>query len=422
MFHRHEIKTRPGQSKALQDLIAVATPKSLLAEKKRISLVQKIQESSTLDASRFDELCLKLLHQFSNHCQLLPETANSYYALPGGLLDHALNRTEAALHLFRQQMVQGESAELSEEQKLWLYALFSAALLQGIGKLQLDYHIELHDTNGVFSKVWNPLLEDFSGNTKYYHYEFAQGSEDDLRCRLNLILAYQFMPKAGFAWIASNPDVLAAWLALINEDPNSAGMLGLIFERAEAIAIQRELTVFLIRQTSSTGGRPNRVSTFIDTLPESTHEKELALGAEFIKWLNQELTKGRFCVNKIPVMMLPAGIHLSPEVYQWFMRDHPDVKHWQAVQKGLFALGLHHRNPHAREGFTLHKYSVALPDKVHVVDPVSGQEKIVSAIEIMRTQQSPANPEPLHQLNPSGQWQEIESSSAELQTGFTRRE
>ena len=201
--------------------------------------MQKIAESSALDSARFDNLCLKLLHNFANQCQSLPETANSYYALPGGLLDHALNRTEAALHLLRQQMVQEHDAELSEEQKLWLYALFSAAILQGIGKLQLDYRIELFDINGLLTRPCNPLLEGLASSSKYY-YEFIQGSEDDLRRRLNLLLAYQLMPESGFAWIAGNPQVLAAWLALLNEDPNAAGMLGRILERADAIAIQRD--------------------------------------------------------------------------------------------------------------------------------------------------------------------------------------
>ena len=266
MFHRHGKKARPTQSRPLHELTAVATPKTLLAESKRHALMQKIAESSALDSARFDNLCLKLLHNFANQCQSLPETANSYYALPGGLLDHALNRTEAALHLLRQQMVQEHDAELSEEQKLWLYALFSAAILQGIGKLQLDYRIELFDINGLLTRPCNPLLEGLASSSKYY-YEFIQGSEDDLRRRLNLLLAYQLMPESGFAWIAGNPQVLAAWLALLNEDPNAAGMLGLILERADAIAIQRDLSEFAIKHIHAGGGRGGKISTFIDVTP-----------------------------------------------------------------------------------------------------------------------------------------------------------
>ena len=43
------------------------------------------------------------------------------------------------------------------------------------------------------------------------------------------------MPVSGFAWIASNPQVLAVWLALLNEDQRSAGTLGAILIRADAI-------------------------------------------------------------------------------------------------------------------------------------------------------------------------------------------
>ncbi len=433
LFHHHGKKARPTLSRPLQDLTPVAIPKALLAESKRLKLLQNITESCALDSPRFDSLCMKLLHNFTNQCQSLPETANSYYALPGGLLDHALNRTEAALHLLCQQMVPGHDAELSEEQKLWLYALFSAAILQGIGKLQLDYRIELFDVNGLFSRLWNPLLEGLASNARYYHYEFTQGSEDDLRCRLNLLLAYQLMPESGFSWIAGNPQVLAVWLALLNEDPNAAGMLGLILERADAIAIQRDLNAFLIRHTASGGGRANRISTFIDA-PESSIGKEHVLGAEFIKWLTQQLEKGRFSINKLPIMMLPAGLHMTIETYKFFMREHPDtrLKTWQAVHNGLISLGLHHReannhtaNPNdktSQNGIILNKFAVVLPDKMQLHDPATGKETTVTAIEMMRIQKSLNNREPLHHLTQSGEWQAVEANTPELQSGYSRRE
>lgn len=414
---------RPTQSRPLQDLTAVVTPKALLTENRRPGLLQKITESCALDTSRFDSLCLKLLHNFTDHCQSLPETANSYYALPGGVLDHVLNRTEAALHLLRQQMVQGQDGELSEEQNLWLYALFSAAILQGIGKLYLDYRIELFDVNGQFSRRWNPLLESLASNARYYHYEFTDGGDEDFRRRLNLLLAHQLMPNSGFAWIAGNPQVLKAWLALLNEDPNAAGMLGLILERADAIAIQRDLNAFLIRHGAVSGGRGNRIGTFIDA-PESIIGREQAVGAEFLKWLTQELQKGRFSINKLPIMMFPAGLHMSKETYEFFMRDHPEMKlkNWQAVHKGLMSLELHHREDNDQNGIVLDKYTVALPEEMLLYDLDTNNERTVTALEMMHIQKSPDNPEPLHHLTQSGQWQVVEANTAALQSGYSRRE
>ncbi len=422
-------------TKPLKDLIAIAAPARLLAEMKREALIQKITESCALDTERFNRLCSKLIHNIANYYQLLPESANRYYALPGGLIDHALNRTEAALHLFRQHLLQDQQAELSEEQKLWLYALFSASLLQGIGKLQLDYQINFFDNKGHLLKTWNPLLDKPASTGHYYHYEFTKGSEDDLRHRLNIVLALQLMPESGFSWVASEPDVLATWLALLSEDPHSAGMLGAILERADAIAIQRDIHEYLIKNTSTGGARAGRVSTFIDSTPESSGEKEHLLGAEFIKWLTQELKKGLICINKIPLVVIPTGLIMSREVFQLFMKNHPEVKHWQAVQKGLISWGLHRTNAdgHAisqiedpktqktHEGILLENYSVVLPDEVQFHHPDTGKESTVSAIQVAQLQQSD-NPAPLSRLSLSGKWELANINSASLQSGYTRRE
>ena len=420
MFHYQGKKTRSTHTRSLQDLTAIVSAKTLLADPKRVDLIEKIMDSSALESARFDSLCLKLLHHFADQCQRLPATANRHYSLPGGLLDHALHRTEAALHLLRQQMVITDSV-LSQEQTLWLYALFSAAILQGIGTLQLDYCVEMFDINGQFSTQWNPLLETLASQAKYYHFEFTKGGEEDVRSRLNLVLACQLMPKSGFAWIASNPEVLAVWLALLNDDTNAAGMLGLLLERADAIAIHRDLNRFLVGHTAGGGGRAARIGTFIDSTPESSVEKEQALGAEFLKWLHQELKNGRFCINKVPLLLLPAGLLMSPETYQLFMRAHLGVKNWQAVHKGLMALGLQ-QSSQDKNAVLLKKVAIALPEHVSLFDKATGKEKTVSALEVMRLQQSPDRPEPLQQLTSSGRWEVENLNRPGMQSSFIRGE
>ncbi len=425
MFHHQGRKTKPIHIKSLRDLIALVTPVTLLAEGRRHGLLQNITQSCAMPSTRFNDLCLKLVHNFIHHCQRLPETANSYYALPGGLLDHALNRTEAALHLFRHSLVHDHDDDLSEEQHLWLYALFSASILQGIGKLQLDYKIDQFGANGQLLTRWNPLCDKLSAVGTYYHYEFLQGSEDDLRRRLNLLLARQLMPESGFAWIAGDPTVLAVWLALLHEDPNAAGILGAILERADGIAIQRDLNEFLIRHNGTGGARPSKMNTFIDATPEANPEKDRLLGAEFIKWLTQEIQKGEFHINKAPLMLIPAGIVMSREAYQLFMRNHPEVRHWQAIQKGLLSWGLHRHDAgeHATPGtLILDKYAVVLPDEVHVHNPATGKDITVSAVNLVYTQQTPGNTTPMQHLSRSGKWVAIEASATTLRSGFLRRE
>ncbi len=433
MFHHPEQKPKPSQTGRHHDLMAVATPKTIYADSRRQALLQKIRESSALDNLKFKDLCLSLLYQVANQYQYLPETAHSYYALPGGLLDHAINRTEAALHLFRHGLIHEEQNTPSDEQKRWIYALFSAGLLQGIGKLQLDYRVTVFDKNQRPRKEpWNPLLEQLASVGHCYDHAFVQNHDDALRCRLNVLLAYQLMPAKGFAWIAENPRVLAAWLALLHEDGTTAEMLGAIFERADAIAIQRDLNGMVIKSTNPGGARPARIGTFIDVAPESGLEKDHLIGAAFIKWLTQALKTGQLAINQSPVLMTPEGLVLLTEAFQLFIREAPEYKTWQAVQKGFLTWGLHRMDANGRitspdiqkgaNGLILNKYGCVLPDEFQVHNAKTGQAVSMTAIEFVRMHQSPNHPRSMQQLSASGTWTQLDNSNPTSQTMFTRRE
>ncbi|KTD07653.1 conjugal transfer nickase/helicase domain-containing protein [Legionella jamestowniensis] len=402
MFHRYGKKAKSLNAKSLRDLTRIVQAPLLLAEDKRKVLITQIREASALENARFDSLCLSLMHNFVNHCQNLPETANSYYSQQGGFLDHALNRTEAALSLFKQYIIQEGQAELTEEQKLWQYALFSAALLQGIAKLQIDFSIELYDNHGQFLKQWNPLLESLVAVGSHYSYEFQKETDEEFRKRLNLLLARLLMPAGGFAWIASNPQVLAVWLALLNEDLQGAGTLGAILIRANAIALQRYFNQMMVRNYGARSGRYGRVSTFAGGAPESITEIEQQMGVEFIQWLTKALDSGRIMINKAPLFMVPGGMLMLPDVFKLFVREHPEYKNWQAVQNGFLSLGLHRLAPdgsiHSRfeqshtqqmhTGIVFADYAVALPAKVQLHHLNTGKNNTISTTELIYQSQS----------------------------------
>ncbi|WP_412754264.1 conjugal transfer nickase/helicase domain-containing protein [Legionella donaldsonii] len=428
LFHRPGKKAGSLNAKPLKDLTRITPAALMLAEEKRKTLMLQIREANALEEVRFDSLCLSLVHNLINHCQNLPDTSNSYYSQQGGLLDHALNRTEAALSLFRQYLVQEGGAELSEEQKLWQYALFSAAILQGAGKLYIDYSLDLYDNNGQFLKQWNPLLESLVAVGSHYSYEFQKESDDEFRRRLNILIARLLMPAGGFAWIAANPQVLAVWLALLNEDVHAAGTLGAILIRADAIAIQRYFNQMMLRNYGSRGNRYGRVGTFTGGAPESVAEIEQQMGVEFIQWLTRALEAGRIHVNKAPLFMVPGGMLMTPEIFQLFVREHPEYKNWQAIQKGFLSLGLHSvaadgsvstrfeqtSNQQMHNGIVFVNYAVALPAQVQLHNLNTGKSVAISATELINqaqfnnhfTRQQNANiANALQHLTVAGQWQ-----------------
>lgn len=440
MFHRQRKNLLSTHTKSSKDLTRMQSAEHLLNEDKRKILLQKMKELSGLEPSRYEGLCLVLVENLVHYCQSLPETANSYYSQAGGLLDHALNRTEAALSLFRDFIIVEKPGSLSEEQKLWEYALYSAAMLQGIGKLFVDFRINLFDNNGQLLKLWNPLLESLDNTGSNYDYEFQKESDPDFRRRLNLLLAKALMPVSGFDWIASNTQVLAVWLALLNEDQRSAGTLGAILIRADAIAIQRYISEFMVRSSVARSGRYGRAGTFSGGVPETIAEKEQAMGVEFIQWLTKSLAEGLIMVNKAPLFMVPGGMLMSQEMFQFFVREHPEYKNWQAVQNGFLSLGLHARgingdvvsrfeqahNQQMHSGVVMSEYAVALPESVQVHHLSTGKVESMSAMELIHKgqyisqltqQQNAIVVSPLQNLSASGQWTAIAQEGISVSPG-----
>lgn len=429
MFHRYG-KGKTSHSKALKDLTAIIPASLMLAEEKRQPLLEQIKEHCELEDARFDSLCLSLIHNLINHCQRLPETSTSYYSQSGGLLDHALNRTEAALDLFKKYMLLDEQGEISEEQKLWQYALFSAAILQGIGKLQIDYTLALYDNNGQLLKQWCPLLESLGEIGSHYSYEFQKGSDDEFRRRLNLLMARLLMPASGFSWIASNPQVLAVWLALLNEDAHAAGTLGAILIRANALSIQRYFNHMLLKNYGLRGGRYGRVGTFVGGVPESLTIIEQQIGVEFVQWLMKFIDAGRIMINKAPLLMVPGGMLMCADIFKYFVREHPEYKNWQAVQNGFLSLGLHKlasdgginsRFEHSAtqqmySGVIFANYAVALPATFQVHQQNNGRAASTAATafiyeslqgsQFIKQQKIVASASSLPLLNTSGHWQQ----------------
>ena len=336
MFHTD--KSKKSQAVALKDLNKIQSTEQLLSQEKRRSLLTQIQQHCALEDARFKSLVQGLLDNLVTYVQSLPETQNSFYSKAGGLLDHALHRTEAALELFNQILLLDSDKQPSEDQKLWQYALLSAGLLKGLGKLYDEYEINLYDGHGQWLKKWNPLHESLSSLGKYYDYVMQAEGDPQFRKRLNLLLARQIIPSSGFSWIASNRQVFAIWLALLNEDLAGAGTLGDILSRADALALQRYFQEWLIQLNSNRGGFAGRGSGFTDSTPQSILDKEQQAGAEFMQWLMKALAEGQLELGKGPLYTLPGGLLMAEELFRFFLKENPTYKNWLAVQKGFISL------------------------------------------------------------------------------------
>lgn len=412
MFHHQEKKTKTKPTKPLTDLTRILPHNLLLAGDKRQMLVAKIKTLSDLeDSDAYEALWLNLIHSMATFYQSLPDANNAFYTKACGLIENALNRAEAALSLLQDHLLKEDSEKCSEIQQLWQYALFSAALLQGIGKVYVDYQIDLYDNSGDFYQTYNAFTGPMVQKSAFYLHQFLKGTDPDLGRSLHCILAHALMPAAGFQWLASNKEVFAAWLSLLQEDNENAGILGTLLTRADAVTLQRNLHEFLQKQAASRGAHYGLVTG----RGEGLLEKEQMLGAEFLEWLNHSFEKGDLVFNQSPVEMGPNGMILSEAVFHAFMADNPAYKSVEALQKGLLALGLATEAVDALAGEDSHRsrqivlgnYSVALPPVVHFRSVATGKITPTSAVDItyMRSLDNKFSREKAAEgLNAKGEW------------------
>ena len=320
----------------------------------------------------------------------------------------------------RQHMVHDEETGLpTDDQKTWLYALFSASLLQGIGKLYTEYQISIHNSMGMLVKTWEPLLEDMATVGDYYRFQFVREDSDGeaLRKHTTILLAQQLMPKAGFALLSAHPNIFRAWLALLEEDREGAGSLAAILDRAEAIARQKFLNEFLEENDYILEQGNSRIGTFLDNVPENTIERERVIGAKFLVWVRDALESGKFILNQEPfhAEIFPAGVQLSAETYDMFLQEHLKIKNKFLVHRAVNAWNAHSQldstgasNEKQAIG-KLHLDNALLPETVKVYDHKTGHISTVKSVDLVHnmeaySRESTHTPNLIQQLDRNGKW------------------
>ncbi len=415
------------KAKNKSTLSQVTLSRQLLKQKKREKYQDDFKRLLELPTEQYEAVCEALLTNLSNMLQDLPETRNSYFSNRGGFLNHALSRTQAALHACRAYFISDDgrpAKNLSDPQKLWMYTLFSAALLKGIGKLYVDFEIEIYDHSGRHVSRWLPFRGDFKQlGAAFYDYEFAPTQHDSFRKRVTLLLAQQIMPKAGLYWLAKDKNVFEVWLALLESDTRAAGTLGFIMDKADAIAINRffqEHQAELYNQKEEDDfGLYDKKEDKEELTTDKDDKRELEVGEipkegiEFVKWLNRALLTGKLLVNQSPLFMVPGGLLMSPDIFQLFIREHPQFKNWLAVQKGLMHLQLHSGDGISRfknsktgqlhSGIVISAIEAVTPAKLQMVNLSNGVSTTITNSQLAQMKENNPHFQALSQTSPSAQ-------------------
>ncbi len=341
-----------NKNKGLAALQEIKSAEDLLDTKKRKAITHSLQLLLGLEKKEFPELASSLLNNFVEFVQQLPETRSSYYSKPGGFIDHSLERTHVAIKLIRAYFFPGVAVSKAERptneaQKLWLYTAFSASILKDIGRLIVDLDIQLYDQHANFLQHWSPFTGSMLNGASHYKYEFIDSSHTDpFRRRTTFLLARQLMPEEGFNWICSDRDVLAIWLALLDDDARDAGTLGPMLQLADAQVIHDFFAHENFIEKGARGAKFMRGPFSASPADATTDSNDMIIAASFLNWLRNQMSgmqiaKDRLLIGDFPLFIVTEGLLIPSELFRQFASQHTQFKSGQAVQNAFLKHGFH---------------------------------------------------------------------------------
>ena len=227
--------------------------KQLLLDPDTRRAFQQFRTVIPLTDSDFQQYYTATVESFAEYVQNLPATRYSLYAEPFGFLhlgvDRAIICTKQALKAYFD--IQNLTPDqLSAHQHAELFAVFSAALLNDLGLLNLRFRIYIKNRIDQITP-YDPYSGPMPALGKAFSVEFLTPELSDWQAPGSLILARQVLAHTGqnyknsaFAWLSGNHQVLQFWYNLMlsisprEEDETRRTMLTLI-PRSDAVLFQK---------------------------------------------------------------------------------------------------------------------------------------------------------------------------------------
>lgn len=347
---------------ARSKLLTVLAPSVLLSDSKRYEQVQLMKNHLGFADLRFEQMVQPVVDELASACQLLPSSLHRFYALPGGLLDFALYRAQAAMEIFRQSILPPDTTSLSEEQALWAYILVTAGLLRGMGVIGTDYVVECFNEQAFSTGCWSPLWERMSERGPYYIYDFHEHVEVELSRHLTPMFAKMWLPLKGFSWIAEDQELFLIWLKLLEEEQEGLHILEAILERAEAVAWQRLAKDALANLSLDVPQEQSRISAF--SQPQATMMPTDLIGIQFLLWLKENLARGQVVLNQNHLKVTEQGLVIEKEAFKWFLQQNNQYQNWRLIQQGVMSLNIHDKDFQSKDGVLVNQARLFLPKDV----------------------------------------------------------
>lgn len=245
---------------------AVQSAADLLKPHRHQLQLERIKELAHVPEYYYQHFYLPAILQVAEFVQLLPAARIAKFNKAGGLLDFTLRRTLATLDWYRRENpVRNKDPEkVSPDDAHMTWALFSAALMLGLGYIPTQYWVSLCQEDGTFLCRWQPLLGSMQAQGQWYRCGI-EPAFDNLAHRNTLLLADMLLPKEALAWLSGNKDLFNAWLALLAGDLVDGGLFAKFVMPAEWQLLEHA-------QPSYEGDMPPSLLPAVDEWAKPTQE------------------------------------------------------------------------------------------------------------------------------------------------------
>ena len=123
----------------------------------------------------------------------------------------------------------------------FVFAVFTASLFLGLGRLVVNYQIGLCDKDGYHKKDFNFLDHGWLADNDFFRSRPLVGMQKEIINPSTIMLAYKVIDKSGLVWILENPSLYVHWLNAITYSSGDVGGLNEVCELSENIIRRQKL-------------------------------------------------------------------------------------------------------------------------------------------------------------------------------------
>lgn len=220
--------------------------------------------------------------------------------------------------------------ERNAHEPRWSYAIFSAALLHGIEKIQHDRLIDYYDPHETLLGSWSPLLNDALTQTLYYHVRWELPKAAIASSVLITASVMQIIPSHAMHWLAEDASLFEQWWETLL-DLHASNELAVLVRAGFSVVKNETLTEETL--TTTVTPQTNHTQPSVDTTAENLSDAEEPASPQdkptktqnlvlsFTQWVISQLNQQPDLLNDL-FYRVAEGFFVTREAIQAFVTHH----------------------------------------------------------------------------------------------------